>query len=82
MRGGSTLKLKILIAAAVFIGFMAGSYNTSPKTEPDQVQRLQAEVQQLRADLEKGNQDLWAEVEDVKNVQGYIVWEKDWRNQK
>jgi hypothetical protein len=40
--------------------------------EPDlRVEQLQAEVTQLRADME-----------DVKNVQGYMAWEKDWRNNK
>jgi outer membrane murein-binding lipoprotein Lpp len=80
MRGGSTLKLKILIAAAIFIGFIAGIHSTPPKTEPDKVQQLQTEVQQIRTDMEKANQDLRAEMEDVRSVQGYIAWEMDWRN--
>lgn len=41
-----------------------------PKPNP-QVQALQAEVERLRI-----------EMEEVKSVQGFIVWEKDWRNRR
>lgn len=74
------MKLKILLAAAIFIGFMAGIYSAPPKTELDQIQQLQAEVLQLRNDAEEANKNLRAEMEDVKNVQGYRSWEMDWRN--
>jgi len=45
---------------------------------PAQVERLQAESQALQAEVSQ----LQAEMEDLRSVQGYVVWERDWRNQK
>jgi cell division protein FtsB len=75
------MKRKICITAAMVAVFFAVLWHMPEPApvEPDpQVQALQTEVEQLR---EQGEQ-LRAEMEDVKNVQGYIVWEKDWRNKE
>jgi hypothetical protein len=74
------MKTKICITAAlVAVFFLALWLMPKPAPEPDpQVQALQEQVEQLRAQGEQ----LRAEMVDVKNVQGYIVWEKDWRNKE
>lgn len=40
------------------------------------------EIEQRVKNLEERCNGLQFEMEDVKNVQGYIVWEKDWRNKE
>ena len=67
------MKRKICITAAMIAVFFAAlCLMPQPPPEPDpRVEQLQAEISQLRA-----------EMEDLRNVQGYIVWEKDWRNNR
>jgi len=73
----------IVTAALVLVWAVVVCHMPSGESLPDpRVEQLQAEVQRLRADLEEADRDLRTEMEDVRNVQGYIVWEKDWRNEK
>jgi len=67
------MKTKLIITAAMIAAFFAVLWQMpEPAPPPDpQVQALQAEVSQLRARMD-----------DVENVQGYIVWQKDWRNSR
>lgn len=45
---------------------------------PAQVEQLQADSQALQAEVSQ----LRAEMEDLRSVQGYVVWQKDWRNNR
>jgi hypothetical protein len=68
------MKTKLIITAAMIAAFFAVLWQMPEPApvEPDpRVQALQAEVSQLRARMD-----------DVENVQGYIVWQKDWRNSR
>ena len=50
------------------------------KPQPDKPES--EEIEQRVKELEERYNSLQFEMEDVKNVQGYIVWEKDWRNKE
>jgi len=49
-------------------------------TRPQADKPENKEIEQRVKNLEERCNGLQFEMEDVKNVQGYIVWEKDWRN--
>jgi hypothetical protein len=64
--------LKAVIIIAV-VALLMGHTN---KPQPD------PQVEQLRAEMEQLRDDMTTEMEDVKNVQGYIVWQAEWENQR
>ena len=74
------MKRRLIVAAAlVLVWAVVVCYMPSKEPVRDpRVEQLQAESKQLQDEV----QQLRAEMTDVKNVQGYIVWEKDWRNEK
>jgi len=88
------MKRRLIVAAAlVLVWAVVVCYMPSKEPVRDpRVEQLQAESKQLQAEskqlqaeskqLQDEVQQLRAEMTDVKNVQGYIVWEKDWRNEK
>ncbi|MFA4884965.1 MAG: hypothetical protein WC601_04180 [Desulfotomaculaceae bacterium] len=51
-------------------------------TRPQADKPENEEIEQRVKNLEERCNGLQFEMEDVKNVQGYIVWEKDWRNKE
>lgn len=51
-------------------------------TRPQADKPENEEIEQRVKNLEERYNGLQFEMEDVKNVQGYIVWEKDWRNKE
>ena len=72
------MKTKLIITAALIAVFFL-ALCLMPQPEPDpRVEQLQAEISQLR---EQG-EALRVELEDVKSVQGYLAYEKDWRSKR
>lgn len=72
-----------LVAIGVIVVFLAvaafGHLGVKEQPElPGQIEQIRAESQQLQDDI----QQLRAELEDVRNVQGYMAWETDWRNRR
>lgn len=54
---------------------------TKPQMEQP-VDKPNVDVEERVKALEEKCNGLQLEMEDVKNVQGYIVWERDWRNKE
>ncbi|TEB13388.1 hypothetical protein [Pelotomaculum propionicicum] len=73
MRKQAVIILILLIAAMLAVNIYL------LKGEP---QEPAVNIDQRLTQLEQANQDLRAEMEDVKSVQGYMAWEKDWRNRR
>jgi hypothetical protein len=68
------MKTKLILTAAMIAVFFVVLWlmPQPPQPAPDpRVEQLQAEISQLRA-----------EMEDVKSVQGYLAYEKDWRSKR
>jgi len=61
------------------IMYIICGYYSPPKP---QVEPTPQQMEQLRTDMEQLRVDMTVELEDVKNVQGYIVWQKEWENQR
>ena len=63
----------LVVISILFFAYICADYIDGRRPEPQQpdqqVQALQAEVSQLKA-----------EMEDLRSVQGYRSWEMDWRN--
>lgn len=66
-----TIVLIVAIMSTAATLFFCRPTQTEPPPQTEQIEKLQTEVDALRA-----------EMEDLRSVQGYVVWERDWRNQK
>lgn len=58
------------------------SVNIYLQAKPQADKPENVEIEQRVKTLEERFNGLQYEMDDVKNVQGYIVWEKDWRNKE
>jgi cell division protein FtsB len=67
---------KILLIILAFIAICNTICTWRFSKLEDQLTLLKSEVQVIQQE----QLDLEREMEDVKSVQGYIVWETDWRN--
>lgn len=66
--------IAILTTISVMTDIAVNNLQADVDALSTQVQVLQTE----RVDMDA----LQAELEDIKSVQGYISWERDWRNQR
>lgn len=73
-----------LIITAVLMAVLLVVVHYVPERDqpPSQIEQLQADVIKLQADLDQLRTDMTTEMEDIKNVQGFMVWQAEWEDQK
>ncbi len=74
-------KLCKFLSYVIIVALLSGNIYLQV-TRPQADKPENAEIEQRVKNLEERYKGLQFEMEDVKNVQGYIVWEKDWRNKE
>ncbi|NLI11237.1 hypothetical protein [Pelotomaculum propionicicum] len=68
------------LSYGIIVALLSGNIYLQVNKPPPEVKSDNVEIEQRIKTLEEKYNGLQFEMEDVKNVQGYIVWEKDWRN--